>query len=96
MLLVVMRALALRMALIPSPTSFALWLILFDEYTGCASHATRESSFGGLVEVIERHGLFMELYTDRGSHYFVTPEAGGKVSKTQLTQVGGALKQLEE
>jgi transposase len=52
------------------------------------------SSFRGLVEVIERHGLFMELYTDRGSHYFHTPEAGGKVSKTQLTQVGRALKQL--
>jgi hypothetical protein len=43
-----------------------------------------------MVEVIERHGLFMELY----SHYFFTPEAGGKVSKTQLTQVGRALKQL--
>jgi len=52
------------------------------------------SSFCGLVEVIERHGLFMELYTDRGSHYFFTPEAGGQVSKTQLTQVGRALKQL--
>ena len=52
------------------------------------------SSFRGLVEVIERHGLFMELYTDRGSHYFHTPEAGGKVSKSQLTQVGRALKQL--
>jgi transposase len=52
------------------------------------------SSLRGLVEVIERRGLFMELYTDRGSHYFFTPEAGGKVSKTQLTQVGRALKQL--
>jgi hypothetical protein len=52
------------------------------------------SSFCGLVEVIARHGLFMDLYTDRGSHYFFTPEAGGKVSKTQLTQVGRALKQL--
>lgn len=52
------------------------------------------SSLRGLIEVIERHGLFMELYTDRGSHYFFTPEAGGKVSKTQLTQVGRALKQL--
>jgi transposase len=51
-------------------------------------------SFCGLLEVIERHGLFMELYTDRGSHDFHTPEAGGKVSKTQLTQVGRALKQL--
>ncbi len=31
---------------------------------------------------------------DRGSHYFYTPEAGGKVSKTVLTQVGRALSQL--
>jgi transposase len=52
------------------------------------------SSFCGLVEVIERHGLFMAFSTGRGSHYFHTPEAGGKVSKTQLTQVGRALKQL--
>ena len=34
------------------------------------------------------------FYTDRGSHYFVTPKAGAKVDKTQLTQVGRALKQL--
>ena len=31
---------------------------------------------------------------EAGSHYFHTPEAGGKVSKTRLTQVGRALKQL--
>jgi hypothetical protein len=37
---------------------------------------------------------FLALYTDRGSHYFVTPKAGEKASKTQLTQVGRALKQL--
>ena len=52
------------------------------------------SSLRGLGEVIERHGLFCALYTDRGSHYFRTPEAGGKVSKTLLTQVGRALAQL--
>jgi len=52
------------------------------------------SSFRGLGEVIERQGLFCALYTDRGSHYFHTPEAGGKVSKTLLTQVGRALAQL--
>lgn len=34
------------------------------------------------------------LYTDRGSHYFATPEAGGKVDRSQLTQVGRALAQL--
>jgi hypothetical protein len=44
--------------------------------------------------VIGRHGLFSSFYTDRGSHYFLTPKAGGKVSKEQLTEVGRALKQL--
>jgi transposase len=52
------------------------------------------SSLRGLREVGATHGLFCSLYTDRGSHYFFTPEAGGKVSKTVLTQVGRALNQL--
>jgi hypothetical protein len=52
------------------------------------------SSFRGLAEVIERHGLFCELYTDRGSHYFHTPKAGEPVSKRVHTQVGRALAQL--
>ena len=52
------------------------------------------SSFRGLAEVIARHGLFCSLYTDRGSHYFVTPKAGGAVARDQPTQVGRALKQL--
>ena len=40
------------------------------------------------------HGLFGAFYTDRGSHYFVTPQAGGRVDKQNLTQVGRALAQL--
>ena len=52
------------------------------------------STFEGLREVIEAHGLFCALYTDRGSHYFYTPKAGEKVSKTQQTQVGRALSHL--
>ena len=52
------------------------------------------SSFRGLCEMIAGHGLFCELYTDRGSHYFVTPKAGESVSKTMRTQVGRALAQL--
>ena len=52
------------------------------------------STFQALREVVGEHGLFLALYTDRGSHYFETPKAGEKVSKTQLTQVGRALKQL--
>jgi len=41
-------------------------------------------------EVVAKHGLFCALCTDRGSHYSYTPEAGGKVSIAQLTQVGRA------
>lgn len=52
------------------------------------------SSFRGLCEVIENHGLPCALYTDRGSHYFLTSEAGGKVDQTRLTQVNRALGQL--
>ena len=52
------------------------------------------SSFRGIRDTIKRHGLFCSLYTDRGSHYWHTPEAGGKVDKRQLTQVGWAMKQL--
>jgi transposase len=51
------------------------------------------STFRALREVVSEHGLFCELYTDRGGHYVYTPEPG-VASKTQLTQVGRALKQL--
>ena len=49
------------------------------------------SSFRGLREVIERKGLFSSLYTDRGSHYWFTEAAGGRVDKVRLTQVHRAL-----
>ncbi len=52
------------------------------------------SSFQGIKDVIEHQGLFCSFYSDRGSHYFHTPEAGGKVDKFRLTQFGRALKQL--
>jgi transposase len=52
------------------------------------------SSFAGIKEVIESRGLFSSLYTDRGSHYWSTAEAGGKVDRGRLTQFGRAMKQL--
>jgi transposase len=52
------------------------------------------STFRALHEVIAQHGLFCTFYTDRGSHYFHTPTAGGKVDRDRLTQVGRALGQL--
>ena len=52
------------------------------------------SSFVGVKEVIESRGLFSSLYTDRGSHYWHTAQAGGKVDRSQLTQFGRAMRQL--
>ena len=52
------------------------------------------STFRALSEVFGAHGLPLSLYTDRGSHYFHTSEAGGEVDRTRLTQVGRALDRL--
>jgi hypothetical protein len=48
----------------------------------------------GLREVIRNKGQFCALYSDRGSHFFVTSKAGEKVDKHRLTQVGRAMKEL--
>lgn len=48
----------------------------------------------GLREVIETKGIFCALYSDRGSHFFYTPTAGGKVDKSRPTQVGRAMQEL--
>jgi len=45
-------------------------------------------------EVIERKGLFCALYSDRGSHFWLTPKVGGKVDYQRRTQVGRALHEL--
>jgi transposase len=47
-----------------------------------------------LREVIEHKGLFCALYSDRGTHFWLTPKAGGKVDPHRLTQVGRALREL--
>ena len=52
------------------------------------------SSFAGVQEVIAARGLFSSFYSDRGSHYWLTPDAGGKVDREKLTQFGRAMKQL--
>jgi transposase len=52
------------------------------------------STFRACLEVFAEQGLPSSLYTDRGSHYFYTPKAGGKVAKETPTQVGRALAHL--
>jgi hypothetical protein len=48
----------------------------------------------GLKEVVERKGVFCALYSDRGSHFWLTPKAGEAVDHHRLTQVGRAMRDL--
>jgi hypothetical protein len=52
------------------------------------------SSLQGVKDVIASRGLFSSFYSDRGSHYWYTPEAGGKVDKRNPTQFGRAMQRL--
>jgi hypothetical protein len=63
-------------------------------YAQLVEEESTRTVMAGLREVIEKQGLFCALYSDRGSHFFVTPKAGEKVDKHRLTQVGRALKEL--
>jgi len=63
-------------------------------YAQLVEEESTRTVMAGLREVIERQGLFCALYSDRGSHFFVTPKAGERVDKHRLTQVGRAMKEL--
>lgn len=47
-----------------------------------------------LRAVIEQQGVFCALYSDRASHFWLTPKAGEPVDRQRLTQVGRALREL--
>src|ERR1700686_82377 len=69
-------------------------LVILDDATSEVYYAQlveEESTLtvlAGLKEVIERKGLFCALYSDRGSHFWLTPKAGEAVDPHRLTQVG--------
>jgi transposase len=75
-------------------------LVILDDatseiyYAQLVEEESTRTVMAGLREVIETRGLFCALYSDRGSHFFVTPKAGEKVDKHRLTQVGRAMKEL--
>ena len=63
-------------------------------YAQLVEEESTRTVLAALREVVERKGLFCSLYSDRASHFFLTPKAGEAVDKHRLTQVGRALKQL--
>ena len=63
-------------------------------YAQLVEEESTRTVMAGLREVIENKGVFCALYSDRGSHFFVTEKEGEKVDKDRLTQVGRAMKEL--
>src|SRR5881392_1569304 len=75
-------------------------LVIMDDatseiyYAQLVEEESTPTVLAGLRTVIEQQGVFCALYSDRASHFFLTPKAGGAVNHDRLTQVGRALKEL--
>ena len=63
-------------------------------YAQLVEEESTPTVMAALRQVIERKGIFCALYSDRGSHFWLTPKTGGKVDRQRLTQVGRALREL--
>src|ERR1700693_3525343 len=75
-------------------------LVILDDasseiyYAQLVEEESSTTVLAGLQEVIERKGIFCALYSDRGSHFWLTPKAGESVDHHRLTQVGRAMREL--
>src|SRR6202050_3146185 len=63
-------------------------------YAQLVQEESTATVMAALRQVIEQQGLFCALYSDRGSHFWLTPKAGQKVDHARVTQVGRALREL--
>jgi hypothetical protein len=63
-------------------------------YAQLVEEESTRTVMAALRAVVEQKGCFCALYSDRASHFFETPKAGGPVDGQRLTQVGRALKEL--
>ena len=78
---------------------FDLIVILDDAtseiyYAQLVEAESTRSVMTGIRQVIQGKGIFCALYSDRASHFFLTPKAGEPVDRQALTQVGRALREL--
>ncbi len=75
-------------------------IAIMDDATGemyeaqLVDEESTRSCMEGIRQVVETKGIFCSLYSDRASHFWVTPKAGEPVDKQALTQVGRALREL--
>ena len=78
---------------------FDLIVILDDAtseiyYAQLVEEESTRTVMAALRHVVENYGWFASIYSDRASHFFLTPKAGGLVDTRQFTQVGRAMKEL--
>jgi transposase len=75
-------------------------IVILDDATGDIYYAqlvdeeSTRSVMAAVRWVVEEKGIFCALYSDRASHFFLTPKAGEPVDKQALTQFGRALREL--
>ncbi|HKP13113.1 MAG TPA: ISNCY family transposase [Blastocatellia bacterium] len=76
------------------------FLVIMDDATSEVYYAQlveqeeSRSVLRAIRQVVEERGLFCALYSDRASHFYLTPRAGELVDRFRLTQVGRCLQQL--
>jgi transposase len=63
-------------------------------YAQLVEEESTATMMAALREVVEQRGLFCALYSDRGTHFWLTPKAGEMVDRQRLTQIGRALRDL--
>jgi transposase len=63
-------------------------------YAQLVAEESTRTVLRALRQVVEGRGLFCSLYSDRASHFWLTPRAGEPVDRQALTQVGRAMREL--
>lgn len=79
--------------------SYDLIVILDDAtseiyYARLVDEESTRTVMAALRHVVEQRGWFCSIYSDRASHFFETPKAGGPVNLDHVTQVGRAMREL--
>lgn len=63
-------------------------------YAQLVEEESTTTVMAALREVVEQRGIFCALYSDRGSHFWLTPKEGEIVDRQRLTQIGRAMREL--
>lgn len=63
-------------------------------YAQLVEEESTKTVLAALRAVVDERGIFCSLYSDRASHFWLTPKEGEAVDRQRMTQVGRALREL--